>query len=376
MSPRRLWLLSALGSFACGPSLPFSPAGPSAAPDPSTLGPYPVGVQTRLFVDPARTSSTGRPRQLVTEIWYPAAESARGRPGTRYLFADLLPERKRAALGALDLGGLDTTAVRDAPPASDGAPYPLILFSHGSGGARIQATYLTVALASHGYVVVAPDHEGNTLTDAIRGEAFTDPLMSFIARPTDLSFLLDRLTAEVSTDPLAARIDFAQVGAAGHSFGGVTVLREAGLEPRIRAVVAQAPAGYALAWVDVERPLESLGIPVMLQVGDKDRTLPGTPVVESYWPHLPPERWALDFANAGHFSFTDLCTVDVSKAASVDINIEPLSDGCGPDNTPSSIVFPVVRRFAIGMFNAALRGSQDSLQFLRVEPGGEISLRQ
>lgn len=372
---RWTWILGALCSVACGPSLPFAPASPSAAPDPAVLGPFPVGVKTRLFVDPSRTSSTGRPRNLVTEIWYPAKESARGQAGTHYFFSDLLPESKKA-LKDQDLGGLDTSAVRDAELASGEGPYPLILFSHGSGGARIQATYLTVALASHGYVVVAPDHEGNTLTDAIRGEAFTDPLMSFLARPTDLSFLLDRLTAEASTDPLAGAIDFARVGAAGHSFGGVTVLREAGLEPRIRAVVAQAPAGYALAWVDVERPLESLGIPVMLQVGDKDRTLPGTPVVESYWPHLPPERWALDFANAGHFSFTDLCTVDVSKAASIGINVEPLSDGCGPDNTPSSIVFPVVRRFAIGMFNAALRGSQDSLQFLQVEPGGEISLRR
>lgn len=369
-------ILGAWCSLACGPSLPFAPAGPSAAPDPAALGPFPVGVQTRLFVDPSRSSTTGRPRHLLTEIWYPAAESARGRPGTRYLFRDLLPEKKKAEVTDQDLGTLDTSAVRDAEPASGDGPYPLILFSHGSGGARIQATYLTVALASHGYVVVAPDHEGNTLTDAIRGEAFTDPLMSFLARPTDLSFLLDELIAEGEADPLAALIDFSKVGAAGHSFGGVTVLREAGLEPRIRAVVAQAPAGYALAWVDVERPLESLGIPVMLQVGDKDRTLPGTPVVESYWPHLPPQRWALDFANAGHFSFTDLCTVDVSKAATIGINIEPLSDGCGPDNTPSSIVFPVVRRFAIGMFNAALRGSQDSLQFLQVEPGGEISLRQ
>jgi predicted dienelactone hydrolase len=41
--------------------------------------------------------------------------------------------------------------------------YPLIAFSHSSWGHRRQATFLCTYLTSHGYVVAAVDHLGNTI---------------------------------------------------------------------------------------------------------------------------------------------------------------------------------------------------------------------
>src|SRR5262245_23445718 len=47
--------------------------------DPAAPGPFVVGVKTIEIADPLRPG-----RMLTTEVWYPAAESARGQPGTGY----------------------------------------------------------------------------------------------------------------------------------------------------------------------------------------------------------------------------------------------------------------------------------------------------
>ena len=52
-------------------------------------------------------------------------------------------------------------AVRDARLRDADAPaagWPLIVFSHGSGGMRNGYVFLTEMLASHGYIVMAADH--------------------------------------------------------------------------------------------------------------------------------------------------------------------------------------------------------------------------
>ena len=48
-------------------------------------GPYPVGVTTKQFDDHSRKDPTsGGPRRLQTEIWYPAAAEAANLPPGRY----------------------------------------------------------------------------------------------------------------------------------------------------------------------------------------------------------------------------------------------------------------------------------------------------
>ncbi|MFO0727273.1 MAG: dienelactone hydrolase family protein [Myxococcota bacterium] len=366
MLGRALALLAVI-SCGCGSRLPFAPAGPGAAPDPSDFGPFPVGVETVVIEDPARTSSTGVPRRLVVELWYPAAESARGGPGTDYRFVDALPADKAALLGERALGSLHTEAVRGAPIAEEGEDFPLVLFSHANGALRMQSTYLTVPLASHGFVVAAPDHAGNTLTELLASDEVDvgAQLLSFQDRPRDLGVVLDALLRAQVAPKIAARIDPSAIGTLGHSFGAVTAIRTAGLEPRIRAVVAQAPAGYDVAWLDLERPLNALGIPVMIEVGGLDHTLPGDAVLDSYRPWLGAPHYLARFSTAGHFSFSDLCTIDVEAAAAIGVNVGSfLSDGCGPENMPSSVAFPLFRRLSIGLFNHALRRSPGSAAYL------------
>ena len=365
-----LWLCA-----ACNPPLPFEPAGPGAAPDPSTFGPFKVGVRTMTFTDVTRINPrTNAPRKLVTEIWYPAEDN--GGEKEEYELIDALPPEFAAEYGLSVLGSLPTEAVRDADFQSARAPYPLVVFSHGNGGVRMQSTFLTVALASHGYVVASPDHEDNTLADLLEGgvDQIADPfLKSYIERPQDMKVLIDRLTTLDVEDPLHGKIDFAKIGIAGHSLGAVTSLRTASIDPRIKAVVAEAPAGYLVTAIDLPRTFDSLRIPIQVQGGLQDKILPGDVHAQTLWDHLARPRYELILKTAGHFTFSDLCVIDrgaleILATQGLDAR-SALNDGCGPTDLDAATAGRVLRLYGIGMFNAYLRSSPDSLEYLDEDRG-------
>src|SRR5262249_19714316 len=157
--------------------------------DPFQRGPFPAGVRTANTTDAARQH-----RPLTIELWYPATDAYAGKDvaeSSRDAY-DLLPGFPPAW----------QEAVRDAAPRS--GSYPLVAFSHGFGGHRRQSTFLCTHLASHGYVVAAVDHTGNTVFDVMQavlalqmGGAMPDPealVSEFItARPLDVQFMIDRV---------------------------------------------------------------------------------------------------------------------------------------------------------------------------------------
>jgi predicted dienelactone hydrolase len=350
-------------------SLAFEPAGPDAAPDPSELGPFAVGVRTVVFEDPKRKKPDGTPRRIVTEIWYPAIDDG-GAPES-YDLLTFVPDEVKPQFDGVDLGVLATTAVRDARMDEDHGPYPVVLFSHGNAAIRVQSTFFTVPLASHGYVVMSPDHEGNTLmdTESLRGPDgrlvidYGNLLESLFDRPKDLSFLLDRL--EHDKDEVAKIADLGRVGASGHSFGAVTTLRSGALEPRLDALVPMAPGAYLISWLDIETPLDDLDQPVMLHGGGLDATT--EPIaVDSVWEHVTKPGQYLQLPTAGHFTYTDFCELDQEaiKAATEYGLGDILEDGCGDDNLEAQEAYRVVNNFSIGLFNRWLRDSPGTDRFL------------
>ena len=52
-------------------------------------------------------------------------------------------------------------AILDAPPDISGAPYPLVVWSHGAYLYRQTNAYLAEHLASQGFVVISGNHEDN-----------------------------------------------------------------------------------------------------------------------------------------------------------------------------------------------------------------------
>jgi hypothetical protein len=117
-------------------------------------------------------------RSLLTEVWFPADDVARSMPANQFsefVLRGVVPgsiplvEKELSSYGReLTIEQLDSewhnVAVRDAPVRASATPaqgYPLIVFSHGNSATRFGYTYLCEMLASHGYVVAAPDHTGN-----------------------------------------------------------------------------------------------------------------------------------------------------------------------------------------------------------------------
>jgi predicted dienelactone hydrolase len=66
--------------------------------------------------------------------------------------------------------------------------WPVIVFSHGFGGIRFQSYFLTERLATHGFIVIAPDHPGNTLVDFAQLGDDAAQAQSAIDRPLDILF--------------------------------------------------------------------------------------------------------------------------------------------------------------------------------------------
>jgi Platelet-activating factor acetylhydrolase, isoform II len=98
---------------------------------------------------------------------------------------------------------------------------PLVAFSHLSGGTRLSSAFLCRHLAGHGYAVAALDH-----TDVVA------------RRVPEVRLVL----TELLTGTGGLRLDDSRVGVVGQRFGGWTVLATPDQEPRVRAVVALAPA--------------------------------------------------------------------------------------------------------------------------------------
>ena len=188
----------------------------------------PVGMTTRAFVDDSRKNWEGTgPRPLNTVIWYPVAEGSSVAP-----FVATLENGKFFGDPALGKFFTEIPVAFDAPLLTDGQKRPLILLSHGSTSLGLSLMWLGNYLASHGYIVAAVNHHGNTAAEA----QFLPQGFSLVwERPEDLTAILTKLLA----DPVfGGQIDPNRIGAAGHSAGGTTMIQIAGGVVNIDALVA------------------------------------------------------------------------------------------------------------------------------------------
>lgn len=214
-------------------------------------------------------------------------------------------------------------AVRDAP--GEAGSFPLVILSHGFGGATAGMSWLAENLASKGYVVVAPRHRDPDYSDAA---GFPGPLMR---RPLDIAFVAAQArTGARRGDPGLAAADPARTALIGYSMGGYGVLTAAGasLDPRgsanlvpgrlmlpyvrdgvragelqvpdVRAVVAIAPAGAAFnAWG--ADGLNGVTAPLLVIGGDRDRTVGYAGGLKAVFDRATrADRYLLVFQNGGH----------------------------------------------------------------------------
>jgi predicted dienelactone hydrolase len=168
-------------------------------------GPFQVGYRTLEFTYDA--DGDEEERTIKLSIWYPT-EDASGEPGSY--------------LGLLDDPLVFTNAA--LAPSVYGESYPVHVHSHGHQGFAGSSNFLMRHFASHGWVVAAPDHRGNTLIDNIEPR----PSWMYTVRPSDITASLDTLANLPVDDPLASKLATERVLMSGHSYGGYTTFVSSG----------------------------------------------------------------------------------------------------------------------------------------------------
>lgn len=294
----------------------------SAPVDYSKPGPYKVGLMRITMGD-----------RLVA-VFYPADPAGLDKvqhvtsyntgeifsPQLKETIATLIPEFVR---------DIPLDVYQDAKVNPETA-WPVILHSHGAGGYPMLESGLLANLASWGFVAAAPDHKSRNLSSAA-GAPVPDP-----DDITDLKNTVDLLKKEnaKADGPLKGGLDFAQLGAEGHSAGGRAVVLFStdtangvksviGIEPAPPIAFTRPPAADPTASTTTTSttPEERLAatkagladktppsIPSMIIQGDSDGIIPLVNVQLEYDWLKPPKRMVV-LAKGGHNVTLDICKV-------------------------------------------------------------------
>lgn len=251
----------------------------------------------------------------------------------------------QAAARAIPMGPFTVRVAIQAPPEERFKG--LIVLSHGVGGTELGHTSLAEALARSGYLVAAIRHPGDNWQDGAllqQGAA-----AYFTQRPRQISHVIDVLLKDpMWKDRIAGDAQGPRIGALGHSAGGYTVLALAGgqadlsriaghcaseraadpifcgvgrnagapastatapmsptllpslRDPRVRAIVAMAPAGVPFTAAS----LADIRVPTRIYEAQQDRFL--VPRFHAEWvAQNMPDAELQRIPDAWHFAFMD-----------------------------------------------------------------------
>jgi predicted dienelactone hydrolase len=219
-------------------------------------------------------------------------------------------------------------AVRVNYPEGAG-PFPVIVFSHGAGGSARTYEALARFWATHGFVVLAPDHADpgaaakDPASDSLRepaADATPDP-KSWETRARDLAFVAAATAAvETRVTALKDKLDPTRVGVGGQSYGAFAAMLVAGAvvdvskkpksfaDPIPKAFLLVSPPGKGQqgltdkSWTSLERPL-------MVLTGTRDvgaKNQDASWRLDAYQLSPPGGKYAVFIEGASHLSFTGL----------------------------------------------------------------------
>jgi dienelactone hydrolase len=320
--------------------------------DPFARGPLAVGVRT------VQADDATRGRVFPVEVWYPARTAK--------------PDDAAGPSEARDVVAL---------PGS----YPLIVYSHSSGGNRRSSSFLCAHLASHGYSVAAMDHSELIAPELRRRDGETREELAaridavIASRVTDVRFLLDFLLSDGIAD---IGLDPNRVGLVGHSFGGWTVLATTEADQRVRSVVALAAGGSS-------RPMPGIlpvtlnfawgrEVPALYLAAENDVPIPLASVYELF-DRTPSSKRLFILRRADHQHFVDdvegeheairamTLPGDAAWIPGAMLPMAELSSG------EQAHVF--VRGLTLAHLDATLRGIEAAWRFLDGDVEGELAAR-
>jgi predicted dienelactone hydrolase len=323
---------------------------------PTAMGRHGIGYEERtLTYVPAGFDA---PRTLRLALWYPTS-ATEGR-------------------AAQYMGSFERSTVFDhAPPVSPtSGGFPILLFSHGHLGFAESAYFLCEFFASHGWVVAAPDHTGDTISSY--GTPTTTGM--YILRPLDMKATLDALYALPKDDPLSGHMG-EHVAISGHSFGGYTVFASAGAafpldrsacaggmgpsewcstlsdaylamfargfrDPRIEAAIAMAPGDSDVFGAD---GLRSVTMPVLLATGSLDKQCPNDTEGDRFWAGLSAPDLRINFPRGGHHTFAATCEL---------FPVIGMGDGCGDGFVDADAAHQAIDAYALSLVRRRMFGDR------------------
>jgi hypothetical protein len=283
----------------------FTPAeaGPTPTSLPAPAGKYGVGRVSYEWTDGGRSEplsdSQNAYRDLLVYVWYPTNKkvvSTANRtpyfPGVKAIAASSAVDSTAKFWGdawpRVSQEKIETSIYEGKKTAS-GKPFPLIVFWPGLGISTTAYTSLIQEIVSDGYVVasIEPTYEvtiafsnGKVVPFSPRATGRGIPAppgedkAGFLKRLHDFDaahlykwvadgrFVIDqlmKLNDKHSGAPFAGRIDFKNVGAWGHSFGGRAAVGACQLDPRFGACLnadGLGPEGPIFTGDDFRLPLQ------------------------------------------------------------------------------------------------------------------------
>lgn len=358
---------------------------------PTPTGAFSVGTTTVVLVDTAREEVYGlpepdpdaltepvpegqedepelEPRRIVAQVWYPADVAPDAEPVEWNPDIDVVGPAMAERLGfpGFFLGhteGVKSHSFSEAPPL-DGQ-FPLVISSHGWTGFRTINLNQIESLASHGFVVIAPDHTYGSIAvrfpndgdvalldpRALPPEEDTDPEIYREASEQlvetytdDLLLILDQLESGESGAfaGIVEHVDLERVGVFGHSTGGGAATRLCLEDSRCDAVLGLD------AWVEpipdriVARELQ---IPSLFMRSEDWWATPNDRRLRGLAERSPSLSYWIGIAGAGHndFVMTPL--------------FSPIADRLGLKGPiDSARVVPIVDDYLVAFFDRYLLG--------------------
>ena len=250
---------------------------------PAPTGSFSVGTRVFNWEDNKReewfTEKEGDFRKIVIQVWYPT-DAVTGDPVP---YIDFPQHRVKPISEQVELPpfmikhiqNVNSNSYLNATLKSAIESYPLVIFSHGLGGMRMQNTIQMEELASRGFIALAMDHpfdanltvfnDGSSADyrSGIVGEVTTEEfwnirLPQINTRVADVSYVLDHIKEiQADNDDFWNMVDLERVGIMGHSFGGGTAIVASSRDTRLDACIALD------GWlVPIEQPIIKSGLKV------------------------------------------------------------------------------------------------------------------
>jgi len=214
-------------------------------------GPYKVLLKRGEFTDPERENEDGSPRIVPFKLYHPVDDSL-------------------------------------------SMPLPTIIWSHGFGGNRDGASFLSRYIASYGYNILHLTHHGtdSSLWEGKPGHPWDNLRKARVNRHTtlnrmyDVPFALDEFAKWKEENPeVGTLIDMNMLGMSGHSFGALTTQVMAGQlipdkdhtlisikEPRFTAGILYSvvPVSHMMDEDEAVQAYNAIDLPLLHMTGTND----------------------------------------------------------------------------------------------------------